>query len=86
MARTRAEFDIHGPGDSVDRVVVGPIDFVLAERKYGPLGKNVNEGAIEPNLYLAYTAAKRAGVGADLDFEKWLEAYEPEAIEAEGNA
>lgn len=85
MARTRAEFVIHGPGDSKDTVVVGPIDFVMAERKYGPLGKTAESGAIEPNLYLAYTAAKRAGVGADLDFDKWLEAYEPEAVESEGN-
>lgn len=85
MARTRAEFDIHGPNDSVDRIVVGPIDFVLAERKYGPLGKTAQNGAIEPNLYLAYTAAKRAGVGKDLDFDAWLQQYEPEAVETEGN-
>lgn len=85
MARTRAEFDIHAQDGNVTRVIVGPIDFLVTERKYGPLGKTAESGAIEPNLFLAYTAAKRCGVGADLAFEAWLEQYEPEAVDVEGN-
>lgn len=96
MARTRIEFDLYaiGAGDEdppVARVVAGPIDFVLAERKYGSLGKQ--DGALEPNLHIAYTAGQRAGIGKDLEFIEWIKTYDPEAVDdgssdttdAEGN-
>ena len=87
MARTQAPFDIYpaGEGDPV-RVVAGPLEFLMTERKYGALGSLGESGALEPNLYMGYLAGKRAGIGADLSFDAWMHQYEPGIVDDDGEA